>query len=405
MEEADLRSASSRTDSLVQDAEHEELLVALRAGFARLADDDRHMVALHYGAGLTCEQIAADSEMPARTVAYRMQKALENLRASLVRTGFAAAAPLLGAGEVGEAVTTGFEVPDGLKADVLNNLAGKAGASAAEHSRRAGGVAGSSGAVVSLVVAVTACAVTWYALQPARSSQLSQTETASAGTPPTRAPAQPERIRKAWNFEQGPHDELKVAKGAWAWAPAEGQRPAGMRCTGGETLVRLPIKVADNRLWRVNMRVLFEAGDLEKAGAWASWQTYSSPDRTVVMYSRFSTRIRPGSRIHATTYLLPEHDVILYYLEGDPVEEPSGITVGHRSGGVWERIILVGLNNCLVQEIEIQDATREEIPGPFRDAEQLIKEKRLKLMTLAPFAGKKSGGESQAEPESKRSKE
>lgn len=401
--DSELGFAAEGAGSPQQEAEREELLVALRSSYGCLAEDDRQLVAMYYGAGMTCDEIAADGVMSARTVAYRIKKAVESLRVNLTRTGFAAAAPLLGAGDVGEAITTGFDVPAGLKASVLERLSGKSSASVAEHSRRAGGAAGRSGAAVSLVVAVSACALAWYAMQPAQSKTAPAGTEAAAQRQADAALVQPERVRRVWNFEKGPHDELEVAKGSWSWVPADGKSSAGMRCVGGETLVRLPVKVVDDRLWRVSFRVVFEAGELEKAGAWASWQVFAANNRPVSMHARFSARIRSGLKIQTTTYLLPGHDVILYYLDGDPVDAPSGITVGQRTAHGPERVILVGLNNCRVQEIEIQGVTRDEIPEPFRDAEQLIKEKRLKLMTLSPFAEEKSGDERKAEP--KRSKE
>ncbi|MCK6470291.1 MAG: sigma-70 family RNA polymerase sigma factor [Planctomycetes bacterium] len=199
------------------DAERGELLGALRNVFRRLPAADRRMVALYYGGGLSQEEIAETMAMPKRTVSYRLQKAIEQLREDLTRAGFAAAAPLLAGEGLSEALCGGALAPAALdlrvfegvdKAQVL--LAG------AEVSRR---VAAFSWKAFTPWLAVLAVALAgsgyWYARQ-------AEPRTASEGAAPlsngTPAPAAGLAYAgKVWTFETGPAPDLAPDKGVWTW--------------------------------------------------------------------------------------------------------------------------------------------------------------------------------------------
>ena len=102
-----VQACAPRDLSPAERTEHGELLAALRQTLELLPLNDRRLVTLYYGAGLTYQEIARDASMPMQTVAFRIQKVLETLRVKLAQAGFAAAAPLLTVEHVGEAICSG----------------------------------------------------------------------------------------------------------------------------------------------------------------------------------------------------------------------------------------------------------------------------------------------------------
>src|SRR5579872_3311938 len=103
-----------------EDAEHDELLVALRRVMHELPALERQLVALHFGAGLTQQEIGAALSIPQQTISFKIKKVLEDLRGRLSIAGFAAAAPLLSAEWMREAICSGVPAPQGLHAHVVS---------------------------------------------------------------------------------------------------------------------------------------------------------------------------------------------------------------------------------------------------------------------------------------------
>src|SRR6185369_12897715 len=96
---------------------------ALRKLLTALPDSERQMVALYYGGGLTQEEISEALSIPRRTVAFKIEEALKELRSKLLQGGFAAAVPLLAGDGLRDALWSGSAAPARLHAKVMNGIA------------------------------------------------------------------------------------------------------------------------------------------------------------------------------------------------------------------------------------------------------------------------------------------
>lgn len=166
--------SQSRHDMPAVAEEQHELLGALRKLLTALPDAERQMVALYYGGGLTQEEISEALSIPRRTVAFKIEEALKELRSKLLQGGFAAAVPLLAGDGLRDALWSGSVAPPRLHLKVMNGIA--------RASMRKGAVsAGKSpifGAAAVLSISVV-CAGAWY---------FSTTSATSSNAAPTKAP-------------------------------------------------------------------------------------------------------------------------------------------------------------------------------------------------------------------------
>jgi hypothetical protein len=115
LEDADMSTAS--------EPERGELIDALRGQLELLPILDRELLALHFGGGLTQDEISSALECSQQTVSLRIQKALGHLRTKLSVAGFAAVVPLLEAKRLQEAFHGGFSVPPNLAGKVVGKFA------------------------------------------------------------------------------------------------------------------------------------------------------------------------------------------------------------------------------------------------------------------------------------------
>lgn len=228
-------------------AERGELLGALRAVVGKLPVPERRMVALYYGGGLSQEEIAETMAMPKRTVSYRLQKALEQLREDLTRAGFAAAAPLLAGDRLAEALCTGVQAPATLAPRVLEGV-GKAHLlrASAEVSRRAAGYSWTSAVPWLLAAAlVLGAGGYWFAQQeepePVAATSSPRTEAPSPASP---APdTGPTHVDKVWTFKDGGPADLVPTEGAWEWKKDDALWGGVMQFRDQETVsMPLPVK-------------------------------------------------------------------------------------------------------------------------------------------------------------------
>lgn len=207
--------------------EREELLVALRRSVSELPESARQVIALYFGAGLTQAEIGKELDLSQRAVSDRISGTVDRLRANLAKAGFAAAAPLLGAEHLGEALCSGIPAPPGLAAQTLSRLKDAGADTARMLTRRAAAASGShTGLVAAVVLAAAAGAGAWYwngkapATRPvapasAETPAPAAVETTAAGS------VAPERTEWHWNFEDGAfEDELPRTEG-WAYGRGE----------------------------------------------------------------------------------------------------------------------------------------------------------------------------------------
>ncbi|MCK6472609.1 MAG: sigma-70 family RNA polymerase sigma factor [Planctomycetes bacterium] len=133
-------AARERDARTARDAEAEraEQIASLRSQLDQLAQEDRLLVALYYGAEMTQTAIAETLDIPQQTISSRIQRVLARLRGALTEAGAAAALPLLAEQGLREAVTTGAAAPPSLGAVLKSKLATAARATARRSARWAG---------------------------------------------------------------------------------------------------------------------------------------------------------------------------------------------------------------------------------------------------------------------------
>lgn len=150
------RNAARERDTraaLGAEAERAEQIASLRRQLDLLAQDDRLLVALYYGAEMTQAAIAETLDIPQQTISSRIQRVLARLRGALTEAGAAAALPLLADKGLMEAVTTGTAAPPSLGAVLKSKLA----TAARETARSSARWAGAAGPKVALLCAAVVC--------------------------------------------------------------------------------------------------------------------------------------------------------------------------------------------------------------------------------------------------------
>lgn len=103
-------------------AGQQEIHNALRKELMNLTPENRCLIGLYYGAGLTQQEISRELSIPQTTVSERLRNGLDTLRARLSAAGFAAAAPLLGSEDLAQVLSSGLDAPKSLKNRIFANL-------------------------------------------------------------------------------------------------------------------------------------------------------------------------------------------------------------------------------------------------------------------------------------------
>lgn len=387
---------SARTRLKEQDmetrAERTELLEGLNRGLDALPASARRLVLLHFAGGLSHAEIARELAMSASTVTYQLDKAVKALRSNLTQAGLAAAAPLLCAEGLAEALGAGTAAPASLQAAVEAKL-GEAALAAAEGSVRAAALGSGKLSLVAAVAAVTlAGAGTWVyygnatpVAPPAEDTRAAKTE-ASPAPAPAMDKAAPEKghmlvesklgpavkdpfVNARWDFTRGPVEGLMPVEGAWEWMPAEGEIPAGMRtkgpplteADGPQTVLLLPIEFPALPVVVTIQSAMIDYKTTHHAGA--AWTPKGALLANEV-WAKFSHQT--GRDYACTTYLYDRYATTVI---------ASGVGCVRRYEKPYPADhIIIGLRNLVVQKIEVCTVKPEEIPAEFRDGEALIKQ-------------------------------
>lgn len=210
-------------------SEREELLTGLRELVGELPHPQRQLVALYYGAGLTQQQISDAMHLPARTVSYRLEEALDWLREKLKGAGLAAALPLVDAQGLGQALCSGHAVPDSLAARVLDALDTAASMARASGSLRAAGFWSGRAAIAAAVLLLGAGGGAWlYVRGEAPDASDSSPASSVARTPVQETGSEATHTPQAytWDFDNGLPDDLRIEGVNWKLEPGKG-KPGG----------------------------------------------------------------------------------------------------------------------------------------------------------------------------------
>lgn len=386
--EAKVGRTPRKEQEMETSAERRELLDGLNRGLDALPASARRLVLLHFAGGLSHAEIAKELAMSASTVTYQLDKAVKALRSNLAQAGLAAAAPLLCAEGLAEALGAGTSVPAGLQAAVEAQL-GNAALAAAEGSVRAAALGSSKlGVVVAVATLALAGTGAWVyyenATTPneARAPDASKSPASPAGKTETGAPAGHQlidtnlgpgvtdpHVHARWDFTNGPVRELAPVEGSWEWKPAMGDIPAGMRtkgpplaeADGPQTVLLLPIEfpatpaVVTIQAAMIDFKTTHHAGAawtpkgaLLYSDTWSRFthQTGRAYSSITYLYGRYATTLANG-----------ELGCVRRYAKPYPADH-----------------LIIGLRNLVVQKIEVRTHKPEEIPAELRDGEALVQQ-------------------------------
>jgi RNA polymerase sigma-70 factor (ECF subfamily) len=234
--------AESSPHSPLGGAEASELTHALRREVDRLPENERQLIALHFGGGLSQPEISDALSIPQQTISYRIGGILKTLRSNLSAGGYGAAIPLLADG-FGEVLRTGMDAPSGLREKIASSLANRNSfrtnrsvRKTAAHSK-AGGWAVAGAATLAVVAAA---GVVWLVLskpapqpfptlapvkpdQPALAQKAPEQEPEAAVKTVIDLPVRdkpmerPADWHRRWTFEKGAPSDLFVMMGEWTW--------------------------------------------------------------------------------------------------------------------------------------------------------------------------------------------
>jgi RNA polymerase sigma-70 factor, ECF subfamily len=357
--------------------ERDEMLALLRKQVETLPGVERELLALHFGGGLSQEEIGEALNFTQQNVSMRIKKALERLRTNLTAAGMAAALPLIETGGLCDSFQTGYAVPPGVSAKTMTHFS-----QAAQESMRRGAVAASSSkSATAVIVVLFACAVgagSLYWLSRGGATPATAPTPRNAVPPATGTEiktAQEPKLSQKWTFDKGPAEELKIVNGAsWKWSPGDANTPP-MMVPPSEThvLIMLPMTVPARPI-RITGRTRLMPGTM--VGAQAIW---SDGDRQVDEKKVWSTTLTmnyTNAPMLLNIYLFNQWEVVYLGERLWAVLEHSKPYPGNR--------LILGIQNCRLEELEIRELTFDEIPAHIRQTETLITKARFKHIDRKP---------------------
>ncbi len=197
---------------------HEELRRALAETLNALPMNERQVIALYFGAGLSQYEIARKLSLSQRTISSKMKKTLESLRMQLSRSGFAALTAEGLASELPTAIYGGLSLPGGFTARVFHALEVSDQAPKSAYKTPAGTLW-----LMALVAVVVAVGVgfRWHADPPENTSASTIVKRKTDVLRPAKASAQ-DLYQKKWVFNTpAPPEVFRVIRGSWNHVPPD----------------------------------------------------------------------------------------------------------------------------------------------------------------------------------------
>lgn len=353
--------------------ERDELLARLRGLLDGLPDMERKLLALHFGGGLSHQEIGTALEMPRRTISYKIEESLKRLREGLVRAGLATAFPLVAGSSMGEAICSGYAAPAGLQTKVLDRIA-HAGHASCRRSARADTAAKITWPTVVVVTCAVLATAAWLLAGRTPSSQSLPSQIA-----PVVIPKSPEAdaLYAKWTFEKGPAADLEVVQGEWAWNnDPKANLSHGAMTTPvdpGVAVVVLPTLLSSPRFL---ISVKIRSRGIGKWGFASCWlQRKKSLSQHT--WSRFLDQIVPpnalGAQRMARVYYLGRYVIHMINNEAFAIDVIPENRPADR--------VLLALRNWHVEEIELRSLREDEVPADLRDPERLLAHPKAKGWT------------------------
>lgn len=214
-------------------AERNEMLGALRAALRELPEVERHVVTLYYAVGLSQAEVAETCSISQQLVSFKIKKALDRLRGSLVASGCASAALAPEADSISLAILDGAEAPPSLLKQTMEALG-------THGSKRAGRVASTASGItktgvigVVSAVALAAGFVVWQTSSDDTVERKPEGSPAPGSGHASAIPAEPiasgtRPFNHRWTFDRRPVPQAWVLHGEWLWKELPGLRQKAM---------------------------------------------------------------------------------------------------------------------------------------------------------------------------------
>lgn len=380
-------------DTPETDAEQSDDLKTLRAQIWRLPDEERRIVALYYGCGLTQQEIGEALDVGQNTVSRRLTDAIAALRKALTSAGCAAALPLLADDGLARAVTSGDRVPPALGARIFAGLA-KAGAEAAEQSARVAAAKFSwtgPGAVVALCLAAGGAWLAWPKSDTERAgpSEFTAPQAAPVASAGARDAVKPSaRVAPfdyRYDFTNSAGEGLRVmpyqirlsdgflvpsALGALRWDQVKGL-PPGCLLADDELLIDLmphgigtdPVEVVAEIYFQPGGKAFFGL-TLYQLGAEGMAPRLLELDPTGNLHPKVRKHTQ-GSVVTTTSYFLDSYTFDF---------TAGGVMQADRLRGMGpDTRILLKLRYAGILRLRARSLKRDELPEELRDVEGLVK--------------------------------
>lgn len=367
---------------------------------AKLPLELRQMLVLYYVGEMTQAEISNLMKLPQSTVSVRIQDALERLRLNLKSAGLASAVPALSSELFAEAIGSVGEVPHGIQARVLKRISTR---SAARSSGKAAaplsawkGVWVGAVALLAVVCGVFIRSIPETSPPAAAPAESGQAE--SKATPPgmqgETLSAGKEKLHASWDFERGPHKEMRLRLGEWKWKAGRASTGAGMYHVP-QQFAEAPRDAADAsqrfavveipcRIPSGPVRLTAKVSELPQEGGRVDGH---EPNRGFMLFawcnSQESIRFTcwklssPASQdeLNLHTYVLGRYLVTCFNSSTGPIffQEFESARPADR--------ICFAFKNLVLQKLEVRELEDAEVPEAIRDPAKLVPLSQTKMLT------------------------
>ncbi len=350
MEQERSRQQSKVPAQVADNPEQDELLRMLRSVLHELPAPDRQLLALHFGAEMTQQEIGTALAMPQQTVSFKIKKLLDDLRGRLSVAGFAVLAPALLAESISKAICSGVPAPHGLPApDVAKTRERMV-------PRQSLGIP--VGAAAFAVIAL-GCAVA-FGMKTGQSVPQNPALTAQAGT-------DEKQTSLRWSFDAGIPDDLKTENGAasreWKWKKSPGER--GQLVSDGVIALTLPVRVPERPFVMTEHFDIKGRENLLMAGACWRNERETLPHRENFKIPLWTSKNAP-ERIDIATYFLGRYVVHVTNGTISKICEYEKSFPSDKS--------MMFFQNCGLCSVEFQTLAPNDIPLEMRDTAKLLEQ-------------------------------
>jgi RNA polymerase sigma-70 factor (ECF subfamily) len=352
----DFASAQPDGDQLAS----QELAQALRSKVAELGDEDRQLIALHFGGGLSQSEISETMSVSQQTISLRLQRLLRELRTGLAASGFTCATAGLAA-NLESVCSSGYAPSSGLHAKVMARV--NLRPSVRKFRRTAPKASNPLGiAAAALIGGVAVIAI--VSLPPGKKIPPTPAPAALVATPLATATivppvAEPKVWR--WTFEKEPSPDLMVGRGSWKWIPEEKAMLvdgdfvvglAGVKLPEGPAVITVKSDLAPGADRCTQSFLLFhkfiENDRLKSAGTWGQPEWNRS------------------TRMVGRSYFIGRHQIL--------TENGNAVRVTGYTENVAQAEVVMCATNLLIREIEVRSIDLKDVPAPLGDPLQLTRE-------------------------------